>query len=464
MTRITTYSTIAKIAFIVLIIVILTGDDCDECFSATVMALKFFVSGLVMMTASVYFKIKFLKTENIIFDVESQPLLETDEATDGVPFAGEGVVESDRIIKSPYTNTDCVYFHGIKEMYVKSGKSGRWEVVENIALFVPFYVKDDRGKLKIDLINFDDDFSGYKIPLGRFVPNPQNSEVDCDAMLKRNYALSNERHLIPFFNAGRYRWSEFVLRPETRIFAYGMVSRINGDLTLHEDVKCPLIISKKNRDRYVEEFYQGGNLVYLAHLLATIGYTAALFSLNYFIRLDAVRFSTLLFIGNLIIGGSVIFSLYNRIVTLRQRALNALSNVEIELKRRADLIPGIVETVKGYARHEREIQQIATESREKIFFSKNLQKEGKPVIPSLMAAIENYPELKALENFESLMKVLVDTEERIAYSREFYNRNVRKYNTLINQFSFLLVSSPLGAKEMDFISIGKEEKSAPQIQ
>jgi LemA protein len=234
-----------------------------------------------------------------------------------------------------------------------------------------------------------------------------------------------------------------------------MVSRRNGELFLHEDERCPLIISKKNRDQYVEEFYRGGNLVYFVHFLITIGYTIALFSLNYFLQLDPLKLLALLFIGNFVITGSVIFSLYNRIVTLKNRALNALSNIEVELKRRADLIPNLVEVVKGYAKYEKEVQKIIAEARAEIMFSKELKKEEKPVIPSLVAIIENYPDLKASENFQNLMRNLIDTEERIAYSREFYNRTVRKYNTIINQFPFLLISSPLKLKEMDFLSIGR---------
>ena len=459
MKRITIFSTITAIGVICFFIIILAGENCDDCFSAPAMAAKFFVSGLVIIVGSIYFTKEFLKTENIIFDIESQPILETNEATDGVPFAGEGIIKSEKTIRSLYTNTSCVYFHSIKEMYVESRRGrGRWQIVENISLFVPFYIEDKRGKLKIDLTNLDDDFSGYKIlsPTFEGVPNPKNSELDCDVLLKENYFTPKELYQVSTSKMGKYRWSEFVLRPWTKVFVYGMVSRRNEELFLHEDERCPLIISKKNRDQYVEEFYRGGNLVYFVHFLITIGYTIALFSLNYFLQLDPLKLLALLFIGNFAITGSVIFSLYNRIVTLKNRALNALSNIEVELKRRADLIPNLVEVVKGYAKHEKEVQKIIAEARAEIMFSKELKKEEKPVIPSLVAIIENYPDLKASENFQNLMRNLIDTEERIAYSREFYNRTVRKYNTIINQFPFLIISSPLRLKEMDFISISRD--------
>lgn len=450
MKRITPTTAVIAIIIICLMIIFFSAEDCDECFSASVMVVKFFISGWVIIIGSIYFTRKFLITESIIFDIESQPIFRINEAVDGVPFAGEGIIESDKIIESPYTKTPCVYFHAIKEEYIKGGKYTQWRVVENIALFIPFHIKDEKGRLKIDLTNFDDDFSKYKIPLqNRDVPNPANSEIDCEATLDRQ----------PYEK--RYRRSEFVLRPDTKVFVYGMVSKKNAGLVLHEDERYPLIISKKNRDQYVEEFYQGGNLVYLIHFLIAIGYTIVLFSANYFFRLNLNSILILFFIGNSIIAGSVIFSLYNRIITLKQRVLNSLSNIDVELKRRVNLIPNLVEVVKGYVKYEREIQQILAETRTKIIFSKEQITEVKPIIPSLVAVIENYPDLKVSENFLSLMQALIDTEERIAYSREFYNRSVRKYNTLISQFPFLLISIPLGMKELDFISITRGKELTP---
>jgi len=416
-----------------------------------------YVCGIITAVGGIYFASEFLKVEKIIFDIESLPLLETDEAVEGVPFAGEGIIEPEngKILKSPYTNTPCVYFHSIKEKYERQGQSGCWKIVENIASFVPFYIKDKRGKLKVDLANLDNDFSGYIISIKRNIPDPKNSEIDCDAVLKHApYPLS--RDVFSFLTPSSYRVSEFVLRPGTKVFVCGMVSRRNGNLVLHEDEKWPLIISKKSRDQYVREFYRGENLIYLSHFFAAAGFTISLLAINYAIKLKPIHLLILLLFGNLFILGSIGFTIYNRIVALRNRALNALSNIHGELKRRADLIPAIVEIIKGYVKHESEIQKIIAESREKIIFSSELKREKEPIISSLVAVIENYPELKASENFQSLMKTLVDTEERIAYSREFYNRTVRKYNTLIQQIPFSLVAKILRFKEMEFIRIAKE--------
>jgi LemA protein len=453
MRRITLASTLISIGAICFIAFCLLGRN----LSGEETALKIFVCGIIIAIGGIYFTNEFLKVEKIIFDIESLPLLETDEAVDGVPFAGEGIVEpeGENILKSLYTNVPCVYFHSIKEQYVRRGKYASWEVVENVARFVPFYLRDKRGKLKIDLTNLDDDFSKYSIPKEN-VPDPKNSEVDCDVILKHHpypFSQGAETSILNLFFTPKYRVSEFVLRPGTKVFVCGMVSRRDGELVLHEDEKCPLIISKKNRDQYVREFYRGENLIYLRHFLVAIGFTMSLLAINYFVQLNQISLLNLLFFGNTLILGSAVFTIYNRIVTLKNRALNALSNIDIELERRADLIPSIVEIVKGYAKHESEIQKIVAEGRAQRIFSSELKRPEKPTIPSLVAAIENYPELKASENFQSLMRTLVDTEERIAYSREFYNRTVRKYNTLIKQIPFSLVAKILKLKEMEFVSI-----------
>lgn len=449
MKRITFLSTIITLGSICFIIIIFTVRGCDECFSPPVMTLKFFISGCIFVIGSIYFTKEFLKTEAVIFEIDSLPFLKTDGAVEGIPFAGEGIIESETVLKSPYTNTECVYFHSIKEKYIKTEKSSHWEIVENVSRFIPFSLKDERGVLEIDLVNLDEDFSTYKIPFkDRKVPNPAYTEVDCKVILCRDsYKESGVQ----------YRKSEFILKPGTKIFVCGMVLRKNGKLVLHEDKRIPLIISRKNRDQYVKQFYQGSNLIYFVHLLVTIGYTTILLSLSHLLKLNPLFLLMFLLIGNTLIMGSVIFSIYNRIITLRQRTQSSLSNIKVELKRRANLISGLLKIIKEYTKHEKKVQKITSEARTNIRFFKELPKEMEVTIPSLAVTIENHPELKASENFQFLLKTLVDTEERIAYSREFYNRSARKYNVLIKQFPFLLVSYPLGLKEIEFISISRGE-------
>lgn len=385
-----------------------------------------------------------MKTEKLIFDIETQPTLELNEATDGVPFAGYGKVEAPdgKTLISPFTKTACVYYHSIKEIYIRSGKHGSWKIIGNMVNFIPFYLTDGKGKLTVDVTNLDEDFSGYKLPMPRLIPDPKYSEIDCIPILKKQESSEiKEKAVLGIFDSeSEIRLTEYILIPGVKVFAYGMVTDRGKGLVLHEDQRNPLIISSKTKERFIEEFYKGGNLTYLVHFLVALGFTITILSLNYLLNLNSIIFLNILLIGNSIITGSIVFSVFNRMITLKQRALTAQSNIDIELKRRTDLIPGIVALVKEYAKYEAETQQIITESRQHL-----------GVIPSLVAVIENYPKLKANENFKQLMTSLIDTEERIAYSREFYNRNIRKYNTMIAQFPFSIIAFFTGLKEMDFL-------------
>jgi len=470
MKRVTFRSAVVSIALFCVIILILSGEDCDVCYSPGVMALKFVACGFVIIIGSFHFRKEFKEYEKIIFDVESQPTLETSEASAGVPFSGHGIIQAEdgKLLISPYGEVQCVYYHSIKEKYVKRGKNSEWVMVENISRFVPFHLQDERGVLNIDLANMDDDFSDYRIDFGgRLTSNPKYSEIDCKKIFNKLEERSAEvkKFLgIPLISGGLYRKTECVLVPGTKVFVYGMaVKSPDGQLALQESEKCPLIISQKDRDDYVEEFYKGSSLIYLSHLMIAFGYTAILFSANYLSWISLVLLFPLLAIGNFLILGSLLFTAYNRIITVKYRALNALSNIDVELKRRAELIPNLVEAIKGYAEHEEQVQQFVAEARAQTVFSDKMPASNSPVIGSLSAMIESYPELKASENFQALMLSLVDTEQRIACSREFYNRNVRKYNTLISQFPFLLIAAPLGMKTMGYLSIGKGKDSVPQI-
>jgi LemA protein len=466
MKRVTISSTIGVLLTICFLIIILSGQHCDFCFSAQGMMIKFFVSGLVIFVGSIYFTMLYLKTEKEIFNIESLPLLETNEAVDGVPFSCEGkVTQGENILYSPYTNTACVYYHSITEKYVQSGRRSRWIIVENICGYTPFFITDSRGKLKVDPTNLDNDFSGFKIDFrNRRIPDPENSEIDCIPILKHQAFGENNTFLGFIPVVSNLRRSEYVLIPYMQVFAYGYISKRNDELVLHEYPKFPLIISMKTKEAYIEEFYKGRNLVFLVHVLLTVGFTISLLSINYFLNLYPIILYSILLAGNLVINISIIFTMYNRIMTLKQRAQVALSDIDIELKRRVDLIPQIVALVKNYSKYEKETLGIIAEMRVRLDFQKELIFGEKADFSPLYAIIENYPDLKASGNFQLLMRSLIDTEERIAYSRAFYNRNVRKLNTLIKQFPFIIISLLLNIREMNFISITSDEKSIPQVK
>src|SRR5689334_8933898 len=121
---------------------------------------------------------------------------------------------------------------------------------------------------------------------------------------------------------------------------------------------------------------------------------------------------------------------YNNLVTLRERIKEALSQIDVQLKRRNDLIPNLVETVKGYAKHEKEVFEGVTKARSQMLNAGSLEEKAKAnnqitdALKSIFAVAESYPDLKASQNFLDLQEELTDTENKISYSRQFYNTNV----------------------------------------
>ncbi|MCK4454271.1 LemA family protein [Candidatus Parcubacteria bacterium] len=155
---------------------------------------------------------------------------------------------------------------------------------------------------------------------------------------------------------------------------------------------------------------------------------------------------------------------YNRLITLKNRAKEAWSDIDVQLKRRYNLIPNLVETVKGYATHERELFEKVTEARTRAMGAAGIKEKGQAenmlsdTLKSLFAVAENYPQLRASENFLELQRELRDTEDKIQASRRFYNTNVRDLNIKIEVFPVNLIAKPLGFKKMDFFEV--EEPAA----
>ncbi len=150
---------------------------------------------------------------------------------------------------------------------------------------------------------------------------------------------------------------------------------------------------------------------------------------------------------------------YNRLVTLRNRTREAWSDIDVQLKRRYNLIPNLMETVKGYATHERELFEKVTEARTRAMGATGLKEKGQAenmltdTLKSLFAVAENYPQLRASENFLELQRELRDTEDKIQAARRFYNTNVRDLNIKIETFPVNLVAKPLKFKKMEFFEL-----------
>lgn len=169
----------------------------------------------------------------------------------------------------------------------------------------------------------------------------------------------------------------------------------------------------------------------------------------------------------LVLGGIFI---YNSLIVAQNRVQEALSDIEVQMKRRYDLIPNLVNTVKGYAIHEKNLLEKITQLRSQALEAKD-QKEQietdnmlSSTLKTLFAVAENYPDLKANENFLQLQQELVDCEDKIQAARRFYNANVRDYNTKIQIFPNSFIAKLIGAKPFDFFDIEEEEKNIPKVE
>lgn len=167
----------------------------------------------------------------------------------------------------------------------------------------------------------------------------------------------------------------------------------------------------------------------------------------------------LIIVALLVIVGIFLWATYNSLVTLKVRVDEAWSDITVQLKRRADLIPNLVNSVKGYAAHESGVFQAVTEARSAIMDAKGVKETAdaenmlEGALKSLFAVAEAYPDLKANENFLQLQNELVDTEDKIQASRRFYNGGVRDLNTKIQIFPNNVFAGMLGFSERDFFEV-----------
>ena len=163
---------------------------------------------------------------------------------------------------------------------------------------------------------------------------------------------------------------------------------------------------------------------------------------------------------------------YNGLVTLRNRTQEAWSEIDVELKRRHDLIPNLVQTVQGYMQHERGTLEAVTNARAgavaagatgdpaKIGAAENMLTQS---LRSLFAVSENYPDLKAISAFTNLQEQLTATEDKIEFSRRFYNGNVRDYNIKLQTLSTSLIAGVLGFKAFGFFQADESDRAVPQV-
>ena len=166
-----------------------------------------------------------------------------------------------------------------------------------------------------------------------------------------------------------------------------------------------------------------------------------------------------------------LIAIYNKLVTLRQRVQNAWSQIDVQLQRRFDLIPNLVETVKGYMTHEQETLTKVTDLRSSWADAKTVEQKAElegqltETLKTIMAVAENYPNLKADQSFNNLQAELSDTENKISYSRQFYNDTVTMYNTKLETFPSNLVAGMFGFKASTLFNVDNDEaKKAVKVE
>ena len=179
----------------------------------------------------------------------------------------------------------------------------------------------------------------------------------------------------------------------------------------------------------------------------------------------------LVILGLALLVGLMLVLLYNRLVRLRNRVQNAWAQVDVQLRRRYDLIPNLIETVKGYAAHERAVFEEVTEARTRAQGARSVEEAAgaenalTAAIGRLFAVAEAYPELRATENFQQLQTDLTDTEGKIAVSRQVYNDTVLTYNNAIQVMPANMVAGLFGftAAELLQATESAEERQAPKV-
>ncbi|MGI8461214.1 MAG: LemA family protein [Solirubrobacterales bacterium] len=173
--------------------------------------------------------------------------------------------------------------------------------------------------------------------------------------------------------------------------------------------------------------------------------------------------------GLLLVAAAFVWIIYNRLVGLRQNVDNSFSQIDVALKRRHDLIPNLVETVRGYANHEAKTLESVTNARANAMATNPTDDHGQSEaslagsLHRLLAVAENYPELKANKNFLELQSDLADTEDQIAITRRVYNDTVETYNTQVQVFPAVLVANGFGFDAREFFDAPAEAEVVPQV-
>ena len=177
----------------------------------------------------------------------------------------------------------------------------------------------------------------------------------------------------------------------------------------------------------------------------------------------------LVFLIVVVVIAAWVVAIYNGLVVLRNRFENAWSQIDVQLKRRTDLIPNLLETVKGYAAHEKEVFTTVTEARSALVNAQGVQDQAQAnnmltgALKTLFAVAENYPELKANQNFMMLQEELSGTESKIAYARQFYNDTILKYDNKREKFPSNIIANLFGFKDKEYFEVAETAREPVKV-
>jgi LemA protein len=168
---------------------------------------------------------------------------------------------------------------------------------------------------------------------------------------------------------------------------------------------------------------------------------------------------------------AIYFTLYNRLVSLRVRSQNAWSDIDVQLKRRADLVPNLVNTVKGYAAHERETLDAVTQARTRAVAAQGAgpaeraaaEGELTNALRGMTVAVEAYPQLQASGGFRDLQAQLASIEDAVQNARRYYNAVVRDFNTAVSTVPSSMIAGPMGYKELEFFQAEEADRALPKV-
>lgn len=180
--------------------------------------------------------------------------------------------------------------------------------------------------------------------------------------------------------------------------------------------------------------------------------------------------ASVIILAILVILGLVLVMIYNRLVALKQTCAQAWGDIDVQLKQRHDLVPNLVETVKGYASHEKDTLEGVIQARQTAIDASSFKDLAEAenmlsgALRQLFALSESYPDLKANQNFLSLQNELADLENKIAAARRFFNNAVQELNTAIEQFPAVLIAGAFGFQARDYFEVGEAERGAPKVK